>query len=147
MTSRSRTRSSPGMFRILYLITGGGRYKRYNTQDKPSPELLARFRERWEALKHDPELVRTILDSLRRKPVPVTSRVRVLAQSVAERVDTVRPDPVAPDTSNELTLSGWYFYADGKLYQGYRSWEAVQDALETAIGNEARNISDVQYKE
>lgn len=146
MPSRSRTRSSPGMFRILYLITGGGRYKRYNTQDKPSPELLARFRERWEALKHDPELVRTILDSLRRKPVRVTSRVRVLAQPNTERLDTVRPVSVVRDTSNELTLSGYYFYADGKLYQGYQDLEDVNKALEMVIGNEAKNISDVEYK-
>lgn len=40
--------------------------------------------------------------------------------------------------------TGWYFYADGVLFEGYQTWEALKEALEN-VSEIVQNISEVKY--
>ena len=108
-----------------------------------SPNVAA-FWSKNREIKHDRETARAGVAVSGFRPVSDDLGPSLPVQPEIDRAGVGGVQP-APDGTRRLpTLTGWYFYADGVLFQGFQTWEALQESLESA-SELTKTISEVNY--
>lgn len=114
------------------------------------PELVAEYPKLLEAYKHDPVHFERVLGIAMRCLYADLGRDTFLAEQDRSGPDNDGPDPVEPEpvVSVEPVVQaihpGWYFYGDGILYDGFKTWEELNAALSKLAARGVSEFSEIE---
>lgn len=119
-----------------------------------NPELVEEYYKLKEDYKNDPHLFGRIMAVVLRSMYAAGRRDLFLAQQAGagDRDDGPEPDndgsssqPVDdPEPEPVKIRPGWYFYADGALYDGFRNWGEIDAAIKKLAARGVVNFSEVE---
>lgn len=121
-----------------------------------SPELAKQYQTLREEYLRDPEHFRPVLEIVLSRYYATGVGIPVQSEQGDQRHDTVGPVPDS-DSSDAVPVvavpaappvpkirKGWYFYVDGRLYDGFQSWNQINAAVTKLVKRGAKNISEIE---